>query len=194
MHIHNPTPYDPSFFAFDDIDQRPCPLLHFRASHIALMMEADPHLYSLGRLRLPKGDAAESQISTLLRLYNRQPGPYSNSIPSISVPSNYEVIRTQLEQEIARMLTTVSSSPPLMITGPNHSISFANDVPPSSSASIDDSSQTEDTGADIQLAEYAKEPSITWEDLKNRPPVFGGMDQGPWRFASAEDICRSKGL
>jgi hypothetical protein len=68
---------------------------------------------------------------------------------------------------------------------------------PSSSASTDDLSQTEDdeyAGADIQLAEYAKERSITWEDLKNRPPLFGGEDLGPWRFASADDICRSRQL
>ncbi len=68
---------------------------------------------------------------------------------------------------------------------------------PSSSASIDDLSQTEDAeyaGADIQLAEYAKERSVTWEDLKNRPPLFAGEELGPWRFASADDICRSRQL
>ncbi|KAF8713549.1 hypothetical protein AX14_012931 [Amanita brunnescens Koide BX004] len=89
-----------------------------------------------------------------------------------------------------------------MNTAPAHSISFAKDDPmpgltPSSSASIDDLSQTEDdeyAGADIQLAEYAKERLITWEDLKNRPPLFGGEDLGPWRFASADDICRSRQL
>jgi hypothetical protein len=83
-------------------------------------------------------------------------------------------------------------------TASAHSISFAKDD--RSSASTDDSSQTEDAdvdlyaGADIQLMEYAKERSITWEDLKNRPPLFGGEEQGPWRFASADDICRSKRL
>ena len=71
---------------------------------------------------------------------------------------------------------------------------------PSSLTSTDDLSQTEDTDvdlyaeADIQLTEYSKERSITWEDLKNRPPLFGDEEQGPWRFASADDICRSKWL
>jgi len=71
---------------------------------------------------------------------------------------------------------------------------------PSSSASTDVLSQTEDADvnlyarADIELMEYAKERSVTWEDLKNRPPLFGGEEQGPWRFASADDICRSKRL
>jgi hypothetical protein len=92
-----------------------------------------------------------------------------------------------------------------MNTVPAHSISFAKDDPIpgltlSSSTSTDVLSQTEDAddnlyaGADIQLMEYTKERSITWEDLKNRPALFGGEDQGPWRFASADDICRSKRL
>lgn len=209
IHIHNPTPYDPSLFVFDNIDHRPCPLLHFRASHIALMVEAEPHLSSVTRLQSPKGDVAEPQIATLLRLYRRQPGPYSNLTPSISVPSNYEAFCTQLEQPniqpSAYILTTIPSSPPPMNTAPAHSISFAKDdlmpgLTPSSSASTDVLSQTEDADvnlyarADIELMEYAKERSVTWEDLKNRPPLFGGEEQGPWRFASADDICRSKRL
>ena len=89
-----------------------------------------------------------------------------------------------------------------MNTAPAHSISLAKDgpMPASSSASTDDWSQTEGAdvdlyaGADIQLAEYAKERSITWEDLKNRPPLFGSEELGLWRFSSADDICRSKQL
>ena len=45
-------------------------------------------------------------------------------------------------------------------------------------------------GADSQLMAYAKERSITWEDLKTRPPLFGGEELGQWRFANADDICR----
>ena len=86
-------------------------------------------------------------------------------------------------------------------------MSVANDGPPdlspSSSASTDISGQTEGPDLklyperDLQLIEYAKERSITWEDLKTRPPLFGGEEQGFWRFASADDVCRSscsKGL
>lgn len=72
-----------------------------------------------------------------------------------------------------------------MNTAPAHSIFFANDdLTPSSSASTDFLSQTEDSdvnlyaGADIQLMDYAKEREITWEDLKNRPLLFGGEEQG----------------
>jgi hypothetical protein len=69
VHIHNQTPQDPYIFLFDNVDNRPCPLSHFRASHIALMVEAQPHLSNVTRLRSPKGDAAESEITTLVRLY-----------------------------------------------------------------------------------------------------------------------------
>lgn len=44
MHMHNPTPYDPHIFAFDNMEHRASPLLHFRASHIALMVSAEPYL------------------------------------------------------------------------------------------------------------------------------------------------------
>lgn len=69
---------------------------------------------------------------------------------------------------------------------------------PSSSVETDLSSQTENAddnlyaGADVQLMEYAKEQSVTWEELKNRPQLFAGEELGPWRYASADDICRSK--
>jgi hypothetical protein len=152
--FHNPTEYDPDIFIFDNAD-RPCPLLHFRACNIALMVEAEPHLSTVQSL---KGGAAlaEQQIMTLLRLYRRQPEQHSDLIPTISLPENYKGC--------------------------------------SSSVSTIVLAQAEDADdelcADTQLMEYAKERSITWEDLKNRPPVFGGQDVGHWRFASADDICR----
>lgn len=207
--VHNPTPYDPYVFVFDNVDHHPSPLLHFRASHVALMVEAQPRLSNVTRLQTLKGDVAESQIATLLRLYRRQPGHHSNITPAIYVPDSYEALRAQLEQPntqpSARISTAVPSSPQLMNTAPALSTSFAKDGPMPgltsiSSASTDVSSQREDpdvdlyAGADMQLMEYAKERSITWEDLKNRPPLFGGEELGPWRFASADDICRSRGL
>jgi hypothetical protein len=169
------------------------------------MVEADPHLSSVTRVQSSKGDAAESQITTLLKLYRRQPGQYSSLTPAISIPDKYEGFCAELEQPntqpSARILTAVPRSPQLM-NAPALSISFAKDGPvpgfiPSSSASTNVSSQTEDAdvdlhaGADVQSMEYAKERSITWEDLKNRPPLFGGEELGPWRFSSADDICRS---
>jgi hypothetical protein len=207
MHIHNPTPYDPYIFVFDNMEHRPSPLLHFQASHFALMVQAEPHLSSVTRVQSSKGDAAESQITTLLSLYRRQHGQYSSVTPAISIPDNSEVFCAELEQPNTQpsALTTVPSSPQ-PTSAPTPSISFAKDGPvlglaPSSSASTDVSSQIEDAdvdlyyaGADIQSIKYAKERSITWEDLTNRPPLFGGEELGSWRFASADDICRSKRL
>jgi hypothetical protein len=204
--MHYPTPYDPSIFVFDNIDHRPCPLLHFRASHIALMVEAESHLSSVTRLKSSKGGVAEPQISALLRLYRRRPGQHSSLTPPIPIPNNYEALCAQLEQPntqpSARILTASPSSPELMNTAPAHFISPAKDNPipgltPSSLASTDVSSQIEDADVNLYavgLMEYAKERSVTWEDLKNRPPLFGGQGQGSWRFASADDICRSKRL
>lgn len=204
MYIHNPTPYDPSLFPFDTMDSHPAPLLHFRASHIALMVDAQPCLSSacIIGLRTPKGLVAEPQISTLLGLYRRQPG---NPRPAVSIPDEYKAFFAQLGNSIgphsAPLFVHVPSSPHTMNAAPHPSI-LSKDGPvpgfaPSSLASTDDSSQIEDADVDIyagvadkHLMEYAKEPSITWEDLKSRPPLSGGEELGPWRFASADDICR----
>jgi hypothetical protein len=173
------------------------------------MVQADPHLSSVTRFQSAAGDTAETDVSTLLRLYRRQPSghPDPSLMNTISIPDNYEAFCALLEQPNshpnARILTSIPSSPPLA-TAPVHFMSVANDGPPdltpSSSASTDISSQTEGPDlelypeGDLQLIEYAKERSITWEDLKTRPPLFGGEEQGFWRFASADDVCRSKRL
>ena len=47
--------------------------------------------------------------------------------------------------------------------------------------------------AEARSIQYAKERSVTWEELRNRVPLFGGPD-GVWRFSSAEDIIRSRRL
>lgn len=110
---------------------------------------------------------------------------------------NYEGFYTQLGQPNA---------------APAHYTSFANDGSveasggrtPSSSVSTTSASsrsQSEDAGddmdlhagGDMQLMEYAKERSVTWEELKKRPPLFGGEAPGASRFASANDICRFGG-
>lgn len=199
IHIHNPTPYDPHIFIFDN---RPSPLLHFRASHIALMVEAESHLSVVTRLQTPKGDAAEPQIATLLRLYRRQPGRPSSYRPAISVPDGYETFSAELERPNAhpstRVLNAISSSPRFISTAaPGRSYAAEGFMSPSSSAI---SCLTEDAdldlhaGADMQLLEYGKEPSITWEELRDRPLLFGGEETGRWRFASVDQICRSSCL
>jgi hypothetical protein len=86
-------------------------------------------------------------------------------------------------------------------TAPSHAISFANDgsVPsqsPRPSVSTSVSSQAEDADdemdmlarAEIQSREYAKERSVTCEDLENRPPLFRGEALKPLHFASANDV------
>jgi hypothetical protein len=206
IHVHNPTPYDPSIFVVDNVDHRPCPLLHFRASHIALMVQAEPHLSSVTRLQSSRGDIAEPQIATLLRLYQRQPGHYRNSKTVISVPDNYEAFCEQLEQPETQPsacgFKNSISSLPLRV----HPSSLANNgsmssltVYSRSSTCTNFSPLTEHAdvdpyaGADLQLMEYVQERSITWEELKTRSPLFGGEEQ-ELRFASAEDICRARQL
>jgi hypothetical protein len=47
---------------------------------------------------------------------------------------------------------------------------------------------------DIQLLEYAKERAVTWDDLKNRLPLFPGEEGGIWQFSTAEQIIRGEWL
>jgi len=152
---------------------------------------------------------AETDVSTLLRLYRRQPSGRPNPSPmnALSVPENYEAFSAWLEQPNshpnARILTSIPSSPP-PATAPGHFMSPVNESSPdltlSSSTSTDISCQADRPDFqlypenDSQLMEYVKERSITWEDLKTRPPLVGGEEQGFWRFSSAEDVCRSKRL
>lgn len=200
FHVHNLTPYDQDIYFFDNMDHRPCPLLHFKASHVALMVQAESHLASVIRFQTSKGNAAETEVVRLLRLYQRKPSRPSNS-PSLFVPVHYAGLRAELENTNSRPSVRISpsilGSPPL--TGvDSHSPSFTNDsrqampgVTPGSSMTITISSQSEDNSC-TEEREYAKERSITWDDINNRPQLFGGKALGPWRFASAEDVCRSR--
>ena len=157
------------------MEHRSAPVLHFRAFHIALMVEAEPYLSSVTRVQSLKGDTVEPQISSLLRLYQRQPGQPSSPTPSISIPTNHETLCAKLEQSnnpSARILTAVPSSPPLVDATPSTLFAKVGPGLTSSSTPTVVSSQPDDTDvdlcADIQLAEYIKEPSVsTWEDLKN---------------------------
>ncbi|KAF5386652.1 hypothetical protein D9615_001953 [Tricholomella constricta] len=212
IQIHNPTPYDSSLFIFDNLDNRLCPLLHFGASHIALMAEALPHLSNVARLRGQKSEAALPEISNLLELYHRQPNR-SDPTPVITVP-DYEAFCADIERSNAHPSAPVlpavpSSTPPMNPLPTQTNRGFMSNITASSSVETrgsppgptpiesDVSSQTEHTsddlyvGEDVQLMEYAEEQPVTWEELQNRPRLFGGDEVGPWRFASADDICRS---
>jgi len=170
------------------------------------MVQAEPHLSSVTRLQSSRGDIAEPQIATILRLYQRQPG-HRDSKTVISVPDDYEAFCEQLEQQdtqpSACIFKNAISSLPLQV----HSSSLANNGSfssltaysrPSTCTNVSPLAEHADVdpyaGADLQLMEYVQERSITWEELKTRPPLFGGEEQGFWRFASAEDICRGKQL
>lgn len=173
------------------------------------MVEAEPHLSTVTRVQSLKGDEAEPQISALLRLYRREPAGRSSTSPAIFVPSDYNSLCAMLEQPnsnpSARILTTVPSSPPPTTDPPPFTpLAFGPipDLTPSSSTSTDITSQLDDADlnrsakpdSDIQLMEYMKEASVSWEELNNRPPLFGGEEVGLWRFASTDDVCRSKGF
>ncbi|KAF5376272.1 hypothetical protein D9615_008557 [Tricholomella constricta] len=206
--IHHPTRYDQTMFLFDTADYRPCPLLHFRASPICLMLQAQPHLANVMRLASAKADEAQEEITTLIQLYHRQPRGGADN--RIAIPASYPLIVRTMEEPnnypSAHVLPTIPRSPP-----PSHpsasapsmqdSFDLHPEVPgltPSSSASTigvsDDTEVDPDMygGTDLQLLEYAKEPPMTWEDLKNRPPLFPGEEGGDWQFCSAEQIIRGE--
>jgi hypothetical protein len=173
------------------------------------MVEAAPYLADPFRIRTTKGDTAQTQISILIQLYQRKPGMPSNLAPYIPAPANYVEISNMLESHIhpsARVLSSIPSSPPM---APTHFTAFGldgpgSDVPhltPSSSTSTNVTSVSSDSpevdadfyiGADVKLLEYAREEAVTWEDLRTRPPLFGGEDVGKYRYASVDEICRSK--
>ena len=176
-------------YLFDSADSRPCPLLHFQASHIALMVEAEHCLSTVLRLQTPKGDVAEPQVAALLRHYGRQPGQHSGVAPPAAA----------LLEHYASVIAQLGPLP----TAPTHSVSFTNDgsVPsqsprPPVSTSVLSRAEDADDGVDmraraeIQSREYAEERPVTCEDLENRPRLSRGGALGSWRFASANDICR----
>jgi len=101
-HFHHPTRYDQT--TFDTIDRAPCPDLHFQASPICLMIQAQPHLCSSARLRTDRVDAAQLDVNRLLELYRRHPiagcnnhpasviQPFSSSLPPTSAPTSFGLI------------------------------------------------------------------------------------------------------
>jgi len=151
-------------------------------------------------------DEAETQITALLKLYRRQPGGVGN-IP-IPDPTSYAPISRMIQQPnthpSAHVLATVPSSPPLHPSTSAPVTSYGHDhleVPgltPSSSGSTDGASEDTEVdpdlhaGTDLQLLEYVKERAMSWEDLKNRQPLFPGEEGGTWQFSSAEQIIRGE--
>jgi hypothetical protein len=168
------------------------------------MVQAQPHLANATRLLSEKADEADVQITTLLKLYRKQPGGVSST--PIPIPASYARMIEQLD---AHHVSETSPSPPHPSnpTVPAPSVAYGFDfhsaVPgPTSSSFARTDGASEDTEADpdlhnetdLQLLEYAKERAMSWEDLKNRPPLFPGEEGGTWQFYCAEQIIRREWL
>ena len=189
-------------FTFDTIDRAPCPGLHFQASPICLMIQAQPHLCSSARLRTDRADAAQSDVNRLLELYRRRPRAGCNS--PVIVPVGYHPASAMQpynnSHPSAPVLPTISSSPPPSHPTASAPISFGfgrhlemPGLTPSSSASTvaSEDAETDPDLVDPQLIEYTQERAVTWEELKTRPPLFPGEDGGTWQFSTAEEVIRS---
>jgi hypothetical protein len=161
------------------------------------MVQAESWLSGVTRISTPKGDEAELQVTALLRLYRRKLGQKTETL---SRPAGLEDICYMMElppsHPSTQILTAIPGSPPLD-TPSSQPTSFTGGhripvLSPSISASTDVSAQLEDdlcAGGDTQLTDYEKERSVTWDDIKNRPRLFGGEEMS-WRYSTAEDMCR----
>jgi hypothetical protein len=196
-YVHNPTRYDEAMFVFDTADRNPCHLLHFQASPICLMMQAHTHLASVVRLQSNKAEDADTQINKLLRLYRRQPkGVVSISIPVQFPASIVSMIEQPDSHPSAHLSTTITPTSLPSASAPF--TSYGSDLRPEAPSSASTDGASEDTevdpelydGTDVLLLEYAKERAISWNDLKNRQPLYPGEEGGTYRFASAEQIIR----
>jgi hypothetical protein len=169
------------------------------------MVKAEPHLSSVTRAQTPEGDAAELQTATLPRPYRRQPGHQSD--PAASIPKEYKCFCAQLEQPIIDAVSGLPDTalayflfhpfPGSLASGTLSSRSELSDLGDTDDEGVVDcdAKGREDLSAEAEARsiQYAKERSVTWEELRNRVPLFGGPD-GVWRFSSAEDIIRSRQL
>ena len=104
IHLHNPTPYDQHVYHFDNADHWPCPLLHFKASHIALMLVSGPYLANRARFQSLKADIAESEVLGLLKLYQRR--PFLSPISTTTVSAQYG----RIPADLVELLNTLSSA------------------------------------------------------------------------------------
>jgi hypothetical protein len=94
--IHNPTRYDQEMFVFDNVRQYPCALLHFHASPICLMVQAQSKLANVTRSQSNQADIAELDVTGLLKLYQRHP-VWREDYP-IPVPVSYSHVRSAVRQ------------------------------------------------------------------------------------------------
>jgi hypothetical protein len=216
MFVHHPTPFDGNWFPFDTFGTKLCPPLHFQASFLALMLEAHTHFTNVTRIRTAETDLAALQVTELMKLYNRTPCGQTSQ-PLVSPPASALRILYSLNQQqnifpTSSVFPTIPGSPSLS-SAQQHTTSFAQhtaslapdsqepNVPgstlslststnASSDASGFDQVDSAYENADPQLLDYAREPAMSWENLKNRPPLFPGVQVDSGRFETAEDVCR----
>ena len=164
------------------------------------MVQAQPKLANVTRFQSNQADVAESDVTGLLKLYQRHPERREDY--PIPVPASYSHVRSAIPRPnilpSSHVLPTIPSSPPPLQPSASDLHPEGVRLAPSSSTTTLDAS--EDTGvdpdmyaqADPQLLEYVKERAVTWDDLKTRPPLFPGVDGGDWQFSSAEQIIRGE--
>lgn len=133
-------------FVFDTVDSYPCPLLHFQASPISLMVQAQPHLANVTRLKSNKANVAESDVTGLLNLYQRHPGRREDFI---TVPASYSGAASAIQASAhpsSHVLPTIPSSPPAshpsasapsMVHGFNLHLEVPGLTPNSSASTVD---------------------------------------------------------
>lgn len=164
------------------------------------MVQAQAHLSRATRLVTERADNADMQITTLLKLYRRQPRGAGDA--PTPIPASYAPIASTITSSIhpsAYVLATISSSPPsshpsTSVLTATYGISPPLELPQLTPSSSEDGDANPDLYAetDLQLLEYAKERAVTWEDLKNRQPLFPGEEGRTWQFSSAEQIIRGE--
>jgi hypothetical protein len=113
--VHNSTRYDSDMFLFDNFDRHPCRLLHFQASHLALLVEAQSRINLITRLKNARTNSAQYEVNLLLELYDRRPGRLLASGISTQANSQSDAISSYLTNHrrppVSRNLPTILGSP-----------------------------------------------------------------------------------
>jgi len=187
-------------------------LLHFHASPICLMVQAQPKLANVTRFQCNQADVAESDVTGLLKLYQRHPERREDY--PIPVPASYSHVRSAIPRPnthpSSHVFPTIPSSlPPLQpsASAPSmgHRFGLHLEVPgltPSSSASTVDadlhpegvqlapSSSTttldasEDTGVDPDM--YAQADPQLLEYVKERAVTWDDLKTRPPLFPGVD--------
>jgi len=162
------------------------------------------------RLQNSRTNLAASQVDHLVRLYTRclvAPTTMSNLPPqslideflsnppidpqALNITSGHPAIGAENLRQAVEMSSIHATN--FCLPGPSIVPSSPHDrdtdLDPNSNQVV--ASTTDDDSAthvDDQLEAYAKEPAVTWEDLKTRPRLYANENVGLWRFCSTTEI------